>query len=337
MPAETVAAEGLTGTIYIKRQGRHEDGLPPVWMSVLGGALWKHAFALVRAATLGLVSLALLAVAAAGLIAAFVVHKGRTPEPMLPLRLWRNRIIAGGNIANLAFVAVMMGVIAFLPVYIQGVMDRGALASAVAIMAMSVSWSVGAILTGRLMMRTSYRAGAATGGLVLLAGSLAMIGIEPAGGGLFWLGVGALLSGLGMGFTSITFVVAIQSSVEWTQRGVATSTILFTRMIGQAIGTAVFGGILNAGLASDLAGGGEIVNKLMDPALRQSLPAAELATLTHAIAGAIQNVFLIDGGLSLVVLAAALWLPAGLSPVRKAAAVERFAEPTAESPQADGG
>ena len=81
----------------------------------------------VRAATLGLVSLAMLAVAAAGLIAAFFVHEGRTPEPMLPLRLWRNRIIAGGNIANLAFGAVMMGVIAFLPVYIQGVMDRGAL------------------------------------------------------------------------------------------------------------------------------------------------------------------------------------------------------------------
>jgi Na+/melibiose symporter-like transporter len=274
-------------------------------------------FALVEAATLSRGLLVALLATSAVLLAVFFAHERRAPEPMLPLQLWRNRIIVGGNIANLAFGAVMMGIIAFLPAYIQGVMERSAFAAAVALMAMSVSWSVGAIVTGRLMLRTSYRTGAATGGVILAAGSFALVALDPASG-LAWLNLGALLTGLGLGFISNSFVVALQSSVDWAQRGVATSSILFTRMIGQSIGAAVFGGILNAGLSGHLAGSGDIVNKLMEPTLRQSLSAADRMSLAQAIADALHGVFLIDGGLSLVILAAALCLPAGLSPLRAA-------------------
>jgi EmrB/QacA subfamily drug resistance transporter len=288
----------------------------------LGSALLALAtlalmFALVEAATLSGGSLGALLATSAALFAVFIGHESRAPEPMLPLQLWRNRIIVGGNIANLAFGAVMMGVIAFLPVYIQGVMQRSAFAAAVALMVMSVSWSVGAILTGRLMLRTSYRTGAATGGVFLGAGSFVLVALDPASG-LLLLNAGALLTGLGLGFISNSFVVALQSSVEWGQRGVATSTILFMRMIGQSIGAAVFGGILNAGLSGHLAGGGDIVNRIMEPTLRQSLSSADRLSLAQAIADALHGVFLIDGGLSLAVLAAALCLPAGLSPLRTA-------------------
>jgi hypothetical protein len=86
-------------------------------------------------------------------------------------------------------------------------------------------------------------------------------------------------------------------------------------MIGQSIGAAVFGGILNARLSGQLASGGDIVNKLMESTLRQSLSAAERMSLTQAVADALPDVFLIDGGLALIVLAASLWLPSGLSPV----------------------
>jgi EmrB/QacA subfamily drug resistance transporter len=274
-------------------------------------------FALVQAATLDTAMLVGLLATAAILIAVFFIHENRAPEPMLPPQLWRDRIIAAGIVANLAFGGVMMGVIAFLPAYIQGVMERSAFAAAVALMVMSLSWSLGAILTGRLMLRTSYRTGAATGGVILVVGSIAMIMLDRTSS-LLWLGAAALLTGLGMGFISISFVVAIQSSVDWAQRGVATSTILFTRMIGQSIGAAVFGGILNAGLAGSLASGADIVDKLMDPTLRQSLSAAERISLTKAIGDALHNVFLIDGVLALIVLAASLGLPAGLSPVRAA-------------------
>jgi hypothetical protein len=64
------------------------------------------------------------------------------------------------------------------------------------------------------MLRTSYRVGTATGGIMLVAGSMTMIGLDPASG-LARLGAGALLTGLGLGFVSTRFIVAIQSSVDW--------------------------------------------------------------------------------------------------------------------------
>jgi EmrB/QacA subfamily drug resistance transporter len=272
--------------------------------------------ALVQAATLSAAAIALLVFSAAALLALFLFHEARTAEPMLPLRLWRNRVIAAGNVANLAFGAVMMGFIAFLPTYIEGVMGETAFRAAAILMTMSVSWSVGAIFTARLMMRTSYRTSATTGSVLLVTGSLMLAGLDTASG-LVWLGAGAFLAGFGMGFISNSFVVAIQATVEWTERGVATSSVLFTRMIGQAVGTAVFGGILNAGVAA-LPGGAAIVNRIMEPALRQSLPLAENAALVAAIGAAVHRVFVINAVLAVAVLLVSQGLPAGLSPVRAA-------------------
>jgi MFS family permease len=252
--------------------------------------------ALVQAAVLRFSAIAGLRAVAGLLLATFLLHEARTPEPMLPLPLWRNRVIAAGNVANLAFGAVMMGFIAFLPTYVAGVMGATAFVAAALLMVMSVSWSIGAVLTGRLMLRTSYRSSAAAGGLMLVVGSLMMAALDPATR-LPWLSLAALLAGMGMGFISNSFVVAIQATVEWDQRGVATSSVLFTRMIGQAIGTAIYGGILNAHVAV-LPGGAELVNRIMEPALRQTLPLAENAVFTAAIGSAVHQVFVANTSLA---------------------------------------
>jgi hypothetical protein len=168
-----------------------------------------------------------------------------------------------------------------------------------------------------MMLRTSYRATAITGAMPLIAGGVMLVGLNPASGPL-WAALGAMFIGIGMGFTVPTFVVAIQSTVGWGQRGVATSTTVFTRIVGQAIGAALFGGILNASLSDRIAGGADMVNRIMDPALRRSLSAAELAPLMQAVAAGLHEVYLIVFVLILVILTMSLSLPAGLSPIRGA-------------------
>ena len=64
-----------------------------------------------------------------------------------------------------------------------------------------------------------------------------------------------LLIGLGIGMNNNTYLVAVQSESAWNQRGIATSALMFCRILGQAIGAAAFGGILNASLARYLKGG----------------------------------------------------------------------------------
>jgi hypothetical protein len=132
-----------------------------------------------------------------------------------------------------------------------------------------------------------------------------------------------LLIGIGMGFTTTAFVVSIQASVGWSERGAATSSFMFMRIVGQSMGAALFGAVLNFGIARHGARAGHAINRLIEPALRQSLGAAELARLTGIIAGALHVVYLIGGLLAGVTLLFAACLPAALRPADHQPAEER--------------
>ena len=200
----------------------------------------------------------------------FVAHERRTAEPMLALRLWRNRFIAVGNLGGFTVGALMMGVTAFLPTYVQAVLGRSAGAAGLVLTVLSVAWTLGSIVGGRLMIRTSYRVTATLGGLSLVAGALALIALEPPRG-LAWANVGALFVGLGMGFCSTTFLVSVQASVGWGERGVATSSTMFMRIVGQAAGAASFGAILNLAVHRYVPETVSVVSRLMTPSLRATL------------------------------------------------------------------
>jgi EmrB/QacA subfamily drug resistance transporter len=260
-------------------------------------------------------SLAALAAGGAVALAFLVAHERHAAEPMLPFRLWRNRIVAVGCLAGFFNGALMMGVSGFLPTYVQGAMGRDATAAGVVLAASSVSWAFASMAAGRLMIRTSYRLSASIGGLCLVVGSIVLILLTPASG-LLWAGGGAFLLGIGMGFCNTAFIVSIQASVGWNERGMATSSTMFMRIVGQSVGAAVFGAILNFGIFSQLPEAGDAVNRLMSPAARQSLGAVELGQLTQAVGDSLHVVYLIAGLVAIVSLILALALPARLSPTR---------------------
>ena len=122
--------------------------------------------------------------------------------------------------------------------------------------------------------------------------------------------------GVGMGFCNTAFIVSIQASVGWHERGMATSSTMFMRIVGQSVGAAVFGAILNFGIASRLPEAGDAVNRLMSPVARQSLAAVDLARLTQAVGYSLHTVYLIAGLVAVVSFVLALALPAKLSPTR---------------------
>ena len=131
-----------------------------------------------------------------------------------------------------------------------------------------------------------------------------------------WPVAGSLLIGIGMGFCNTTFLVSIQGTVAWNERGVATGSQMFMRMMGSAVGAALFGAILNFGIYSHLPEAGDAVNQLMSPAARQSLGATEIARLTEAVGASLHVVYVIAGLVAVVSLVLAFALPARLSPTR---------------------
>jgi hypothetical protein len=118
-----------------------------------------------------------------------------------------------------------------------------------------------------------------------------------------------------MGLTQNTYTVAAQSCVDWSQRGTATALVAFSRMLGQTIGTAIYGGAVNLTLSGLL--GGDAVSRILDPGLRDQLSAAQLGPVMLAVGDAIRNVYLIAGFFVVLSLAAGLSLPKGLSPTRR--------------------
>ena len=119
-----------------------------------------------------------------------------------------------------------------------------------------------------------------------------------------------------MGFCNTSFLVSTQARVDWNERGMATSSIMFMRIVGNSVGAAVFGAILNFGINRRIPGAGDAVNRLLEPAARQGLGAAEIARLSEAVAGSLHVVYMVAGLVAVVSLFLALALPARLSPIR---------------------
>ena len=252
---------------------------------------------------------------AAGLIGlmGLAAWERRAPEPMLPSVLWRSRVIAPGSLGGFAIGAVMMSVTAFLPTYVQAAMGRSAMIAGLVLGVMSVVWAIASVIAGRLMVRTSYRRTAVIGALALLGGSALLVLLTPARGPI-WAGAGAFVIGLGLGFCNTTWVVSVQASASYAVRGVATSSIMFMRMLGQAVGAAVCGAVLNLGIQHYAPHAGDAVNRLLDLAQRHVMPAGERSRLVHAVATSLHDVYLVAAATAVGALLLGFCLPAGLSP-----------------------
>jgi EmrB/QacA subfamily drug resistance transporter len=296
----------------VERREHRIDYLGGVLLVIGVGALM---LALVQGASLNGAATALLVALGGGALFWLVVHEQRTPEPMFPFALWRRRVVGLGNLAGFGASAVMMAVTALLPAYVQGVMGRSPSVAGFVVGATSVSWMFASIIAGRLMIRTSYRLTASIGGIALVAGSLVLLTLDP-GSSPMRAASAAFLIGIAMGFCNTTFLVAIQASVGWSERGIGTGSQMFMRMIGQAVGAALFGAILNWGVNRRLPGSGDAVNHLLHPALRHDLGAGEIARLGEAFALSVHEAYLVVVVIAVATLLLTLGFPRGLSPIR---------------------
>jgi EmrB/QacA subfamily drug resistance transporter len=296
----------------VQRREHQIDYLGGALLIVGIGALM---LALVQARTFGGAAISGLVALGVGALAWLFVHEQRVPEPMLPLGLWRRRVLVLSNLGGFGASATYMAVSALLPTYVQGVMGYSPRVAGMVVGAASVSWMFASIAAGRLMIRTSYQLTFAIGGACLLGGAAVLAMLNPSAGAL-WPTLGSLLLGIGMGFCNTTFLVSIQGTVAWHERGVATGSQMFMRMIGMSVGAALFGAIVNFGVHRHVAGGDDAVNQLLHAEMRQKLAGDEIARLADAVALSAHDAFLVAAALAASVLALAVAFPRGLSPTR---------------------
>jgi EmrB/QacA subfamily drug resistance transporter len=183
------------------------------------------------------------------LLVAFVLIERVVPEPILPLWIFGNRTLLAGNLAGLAIGAILIGQSSYVPTYAQRVVGVGAVVAGFAMAAMTIGWPIAATLAPRVYLRIDFRPTALLGGVIAVGGCLLLALFVGAGSGIWRVAVASFVLGVGLGFASVSTVVAVQSVVGWSRRGVVTGANMFIRTLGSAVGVAVFGGIANGRLA----------------------------------------------------------------------------------------
>jgi EmrB/QacA subfamily drug resistance transporter len=178
---------------------------------------------------------------------AFVQVERRAAEPVLPLWIFRRRVLLGGNLTSLGVGALLIGLSSYVPQYIQGVLGKGAIEAGLALGALTIGWPIAAGLSGRIYMRIGFRDTALIGVVFAITGSV-LTATLPQTAPIGWVAATMFITGIGMGLSSSPTVVAIQSVVGWDRRGVVTGTNMFARAMGSAVGAALFGAIANTTL-----------------------------------------------------------------------------------------
>lgn len=312
IPFGVIAIVAVTVFLHedVDRRGRSIDTIGIVTFTI---ATASTLALLTQAATLGLgPSLGLGALG----VSAFVLfswHERRAVEPMIPPGLWRDPLVRSANLATLGAGAVMIAIATYLPTYAQGVLGTSALVAGFTLTTMSIGWPIASVVAGHLMTRVGPRTVARAGSLSLLIGSLAFVVMQPSFGPWYAAGASAIV-GVGMGLLSTTFIVSIQTRVDWSQRGSATATNLLMRILGNALGAALLGGIVNASLLAWLRREGltdrvalDDITRLLDGSA--TLSGVPLSQIRDGLQGAIDGAFVAMAVAALVTVVLAFQVP----------------------------
>ena len=229
-------------------------------------------------------------------VIAFALVERKAKEPILPFEFLRNPIVAAG-VASVGLSAMaMVGTIAFVPLFVQGVIGTSATSSGVVLTPFMLGAVTASAISGQWISRSGhYRPNAIAGPIVLGTGLflLSRMGTSTTNAEAAAFMV---VSGIGLGMMMQVFVIAVQNQVPMRSMGSATALTQFARSIGATLGVTLMGVIVNHGLPSGSNLGSGTVHRL-PPHLRETL------------ANALQPAFLMASLLCLVTLTIVLlWL-----------------------------
>jgi EmrB/QacA subfamily drug resistance transporter len=251
-----------------------------VLMCTLGGTSYKW----ISGVPIGL------GVAAIVLTVVFVLVERRAAEPVLPPRLFRNRVFATTSGVGLIVGFALFGSVTYLPLFLQVVNGATPTGSGLQILPLMAGLLITSIGSGQIISRVGrYKVfpiigtGVMTVGMVLLSTMSATTSRAAASLFMFVLG-------LGLGSVMQVLVLAVQNAVDYQDLGVATSGATLFRSIGGSVGTAILGSIFSSRLSSNLkstvgaAAGSSGVSGLAhaNPAALKKLPAPIHHAYIHA-------------------------------------------------------
>jgi EmrB/QacA subfamily drug resistance transporter len=240
------------------------------------------------------------AVTALALFVAFVLVERRQSEPILPVDLLTHRVISRTLTVVFLVGVALFGAIAFVPLFVQGVMGGTATQAGQVLTPLFLGWVTMSVIGAKITVRIGYRLVAIAGSVLMTTGFIGLTRLDVNSGKLLLLGSCSVL-GAGMGCQMLSLLLAVQHGVERSRLGIATSLNQFARSIGAAIGVAAMGAIMARSISGvALPGEGSLAaatSMALSPELRMQF------------AVALHRVFVAGAVVSAAGLVASLFLP----------------------------
>ena len=257
--------------------------------------------------------------------ALFLRTERRAKEPVIPLGLFRHRIIAIGCITVFLVGTAFFGALSFIPLFVQGALGGTPTQAGSELTPLLLGWVTMSVVGAKLLLRIGYRRTVFLG-LILLAAAFGLLSTLGPGARLPVMMADMALMGAGMGLVMIVLLIMMQDAVARNQLGIVTSINLFSRSIGGALGVAVMGAVMMVGLGSqiarvqqdsglpvtEVAAAVHNLSAIVEPTSRASLAPALRAALETALARSLHYVFLIGAVFAALALASGFWLPKSL-------------------------
>jgi len=255
IPLGAISLWGI-GTYLVELRARKKDvSLDFLGVATLSTAILAFLFAFL----LGGRTYAWASPAIIGLLALFVIGtltfimvEKRARDPILPMGLFRDRGFSAGNAAVFLSSFAIFSMFAYAPLFIQGVQGKSPMEVGVAMLSLSLGWSIGSIALGQFIDRMGRRSAAVVGAVCLVGGSAMTLGFSPDTTTSYSF-ASFFVIGVGMGFVALATLLAVQAAVPVKDLGVATASNQFARTLGGTVGVGI-GGSFIVTRFSELAG-----------------------------------------------------------------------------------
>ncbi|MGW7084843.1 MFS transporter [Streptomyces sp. NPDC054871] len=265
----------------------------------------------------------------------FLLVESKASEPIIPLRLFRNRTITLASLASLFVGVAMFAGTVFFSQYFQLARDKSPTMSGVMTIPMIAGLFVSSTVSGQVITKTGkWKAWLVSGGVLLTAG-LGLLGTIRYDTEYWHIAIFMALMGLGVGMMMQNLVLATQNQVAPEDLGSASSVVTFFRSLGGAMGVSALGAVMStritdyvkdgledlgpkaAGMGHGGTGGGGI------PDL-DKLPEPFRTVMESAYGHGIADVFLIAAPMALIALLITLFIKE--VPLRTSGALAQAAE-----------
>ena len=275
-----------------------------IWVSLAGTSFEWRSFTTTWMVTLGAV-----------LLLAFVYVEGTVEEPIIPLRLFRDRTTSLAVFASVMVGVAMFGATVFLSQYFQIARGMSPTRAGLMSLAMVGGVLVSGIVSGRLISRTGTWKRYIVGGAALIVVGLALLGTIDGSIGLFRVGAFMAVLGIGVGAVNQNLVLVVQNNAAQKDVGAASSLAAFFRTMGGSIGVSALGtalghkvssgvmqGLAELGITPQAEGGGTSIPDL------STLPAPVREVFQTAFAEATGHIFWLATPFAALALVAVLMI-----------------------------